>query len=135
IGDDVAVDPLLELALPVERQVQLLAVVGDQRERQERPAPAVIFGVEKISHGGLLLAPVSDAKQSGAMSLKTASPSAQYSSDSQPWGGNAVSSAADRLNCPVLIISAYIRCRNGQLNLWDRVRLKLGDDRLIPRCV
>ena len=48
IGHDVALDPRLERAVPVERQVQFLAIVGHQREAQQRAAPAIIFGVEEV---------------------------------------------------------------------------------------
>src|SRR5207253_4181449 len=41
IGHDVAFDPRLERALPVERQVKLLARFGHQRQAKQRSAPAI----------------------------------------------------------------------------------------------
>src|SRR5437764_782593 len=54
IRDDVLLDPGIERAVPVERQVEFLAVVRHQRQRQKSTAPAVIFRVEEVAHSAAL---------------------------------------------------------------------------------
>ena len=42
-----------------ERQVKVLAVVGDEREAQQRAADAVIFGIEEVPQRGCTAAQLS----------------------------------------------------------------------------
>src|SRR6476469_7001921 len=46
---DIALDPFLEMPVPVERQVELLAMFRHERQAEKRSAPAVIFGIEEVS--------------------------------------------------------------------------------------
>ena len=45
IGDDVALDPILERSIPAERQVKLFSLVRHQCEAEKRAAPSIIFGI------------------------------------------------------------------------------------------
>src|SRR6185369_8767998 len=48
VRDDIPLYPLIEYAIPVEGQVKLLAAIRNQRQRQQRAAPAIIFSVEEV---------------------------------------------------------------------------------------
>jgi hypothetical protein len=50
IWDDVPLDPVDNRVFGFQRQVKLVAVIGDEREAEESPADAVVFCVEEIAH-------------------------------------------------------------------------------------
>jgi hypothetical protein len=46
-------DPLDKLLIGLERHIQFVAVVRNEREAKERSADAVIFGVEEVPQRGV----------------------------------------------------------------------------------
>ena len=45
-----ALDPFDEGLLGLQRQVELIAIVGNERDAEQLAAVAIIFGVQEITH-------------------------------------------------------------------------------------
>ena len=72
--------------VPVERQVQFLAIVRHQRQAEQRPAPAIIFGVEEVPQCGCAAA---------QLSVGSGLPLRQRSSARRSWRPRSSSCLAD----------------------------------------